>query len=96
MTSGPSAFAQSLNGAAVKALREALGIKGSHFAIQCHMTHGQLSNIEAGRRQASADAARRIADELQREFRQRLTDSRVEVDVWAAINYHPAAQEAAA
>lgn len=85
-----------VNGAALKALREALGIKGSQFATRCFMSHGQLSNIEAGRRQCSEEVARRIAAELGREFAARLTDSRVEVDVWAAITFPIEDQEAAA
>ena len=44
-----------LNGHAAKALREALGIPGGEFAVACGMSHGQLSNIEADRKPASAD-----------------------------------------
>ena len=39
------------HGAAVRAIREALGIKHGEFAIQCDITPGYLTNIEAGRKQ---------------------------------------------
>lgn len=55
---------RNVNGAAVKALREALGHRGGMFATQCEISHAYLSNVEAGRKQPSAAVARRIADEL--------------------------------
>lgn len=55
---------RNVNGASVKAIREALGHKGSKFAIQCQISHAYLCNVEAGRKQPAADVAKRIADEL--------------------------------
>lgn len=51
-------------GPAVRAIREALGIKHGEFAIRCDMSPGYLTNIEAGRKQPSPAAAKRIADQL--------------------------------
>lgn len=54
-------------GAAIKAIRQAKAatqpdkFAGSKFAIACLMSHSQLSNIEAGRRQPSQDVIHRIA-----------------------------------
>lgn len=82
-----------LNGHAVKALRELLGIPGGEFAIACGMSHGQLSNIESGtRKQASPDAARRICAQLEAAMPPP-SHHRVQVDVWGAITY-PTALEA--
>lgn len=81
-----------LNGHAAKALREALGIPGGEFAIACGMSHGQLSNIEADRKQASPDAAHRICAEIERRM-PTPSHPRVRVDVWLAITY-PTALEA--
>ncbi|GAB3776621.1 transcriptional regulator with XRE-family HTH domain [Nocardioides ginsengisegetis] len=75
---------RSLNGAAVKALREALRLPGGEFAIKCGMSHGQLSNIEADRKPASAEAARRICAALTAAF-PAPSHPRVQVDVWKAI-----------
>lgn len=55
---------RNVNGAAVKAIREALGHRGGMFATQCSISHAYLSNVEAGRKQPSSAVARRIADEL--------------------------------
>lgn len=55
---------RNVNGPSVKALREALGHRGSDFAIKCDISHGYLCNVEAGRKQPSAAVARRMADEL--------------------------------
>lgn len=51
-------------GPAVKALREAYGIKQSDLAIRCDITPGFLSNLEAGRKQPSPTKAREIAVQL--------------------------------
>lgn len=51
-------------GPAVRAIREALGIKGSEFAIRIDVSPGYLTNIEVGRKQPSSDVAHRIAGEL--------------------------------
>lgn len=52
------------HGPAVRAIREALGIKHGEFAIRCDMSPGYLTNIESGRKQPSPAAAKRIADQL--------------------------------
>jgi transcriptional regulator with XRE-family HTH domain len=52
-------------GPAVKAIREARGVKGSHFATACLMSHAHLCNIEAGRKPKTPIATiQRIADQL--------------------------------
>lgn len=51
-------------GPAIKAIRTAKGIAGGKFAVDCLMSHAHLSNIEAGRRPATADALERIARAL--------------------------------
>lgn len=51
-------------GPAVRALREAYGIKQSDLAVRCDITPGFLSNLESGRKQPSANKAREIADQL--------------------------------
>lgn len=77
---------RTLNGAAVKAIREALGLAGGTFAIQCGMSHSQLSNIEAGRKTATEAAARRISERLAAAFPVP-AHPRVRIDVWQAITY---------
>lgn len=52
------------HGPAVRAIREALGIKHGELAIRCDMSPGYLTNIESGRKQPSPSAAKRIADQL--------------------------------
>lgn len=52
------------NGPAVRALREALGIKHGKFAVDCLISPGYLSNVEAGRKQPSPEVARRLATRL--------------------------------
>lgn len=51
-------------GPAVRAIREALGVKHGEFAIRCHITPGYLTNIESGRKQPSAAVAKTIAEQL--------------------------------
>lgn len=53
-----------VHGPAVRAIREALGIKGSVFCIRAGVSHGYLVNIEKGVKQPSPQVARQIADEL--------------------------------
>lgn len=53
-----------LNGATVRALRDALGIKHGHFARDTQVSTGYLSNIEAGRKQPDPAVARRFAARL--------------------------------
>lgn len=51
-------------GGAVRAIREGLGIKHGVFAIDCDISPGYLTNIEAGRKQPSPAVQRAIADRL--------------------------------
>lgn len=52
------------NGPAIRALRDAVGIKHGKFAVDCLISPGYLTNIETGRKQPSPEVARRIADRL--------------------------------
>lgn len=52
------------NGATVRAMREALGIRHGVFAVDCLISPGYLTNIEAGRKQPSPAVARQIAQRL--------------------------------
>ena len=52
------------NGATVRAMREALGIRHGVFAVDCLISPGYLTNIEAGRKQPSPVVARRLAQRL--------------------------------
>jgi len=52
------------HGAAIRAIREALGIKHGEFAIQVDITPGYLTNIESGRKQPSPEVAVAIAKRL--------------------------------
>ena len=42
-----------LHGQAMREIREALGIPAGKFAVECGISPGYLSNIEAGRKQPS-------------------------------------------
>ena len=53
-----------INGPAVRAMRELLGVKHGIFAIECDITPGYLSNVEAGRKQPSAAVQVAIAKRL--------------------------------
>ncbi|MER7070941.1 helix-turn-helix transcriptional regulator [Terrabacter sp. NPDC000476] len=53
-----------IHGPAVRAIREALGIKHGEFAIRCNISPGYLTNIEAGRKQPAPDVASEIAKAL--------------------------------
>lgn len=86
---------RTLNGPAAKALREALGLPASTFAIACHMSPGQLSSIETGRKHASHDAAERIVAELARHYPKPSHPKTTPVDLWLALTY-PTPQEAVA
>jgi transcriptional regulator with XRE-family HTH domain len=57
-----------INGAAVKALREAVGIKHGDFAERVGIHKGTLTHIEKGERTASPALQRRIADALKVEL----------------------------
>ena len=52
------------NGAAIKAIREAVGVTQQDFAKRVGVNPSTLSNIESGTYRASPALARRIADEL--------------------------------
>lgn len=52
------------HGAAVRAIREALGVKHGEFAINCDISPAYLTNIESGRKQPSAAVAVAIAQRL--------------------------------
>lgn len=51
-------------GATIKALREAYGWRLGKFAIAIGMTHSHLSNIESGRKSATPEVLRKVADTL--------------------------------
>lgn len=53
-----------VNGASVRALREAVGIKHGLFAVQVGISPGYLTNIEKGLKQPSSSVAREIAERL--------------------------------
>jgi len=55
---------RTVNGAAVRALREAIGISGRDFAARVSISSGYLSQVEAGAKRPSPVLARRIADTL--------------------------------
>lgn len=52
------------NGAAIRAIRQAVGIPVSVFAIRCLISQGYMSNIEIGRKQPTPEVLRRIAEQL--------------------------------
>lgn len=52
------------HGAAIRAIREAVGIPVGVFAIRCLISQGYMSNIEIGRKQPTSEVLRKIADEL--------------------------------
>lgn len=53
-----------VHGPAVKALREAIGVKHGVFAVECLISPGYLTNIEKGKKQPSPAVAARIAERL--------------------------------
>lgn len=50
-----------INGAAVRVIREALGIKQYDLAARAEITKSTLSHVEKGARQVSASTLRKIA-----------------------------------
>ena len=52
------------HGPAVRAIREALGLRHGEFAVQCEITPGYLTNIEKGVKQPSPAVAAAIAKRL--------------------------------
>lgn len=52
------------HGPAIRAIREALGIKHGVFAISCLISPGFLSNIEKGLKQPSPAVANAMAERL--------------------------------
>ena len=59
-----TATTRKVNGAAIKALRDAVGIKQGVLATRCRISQAHLNNIEAGRRQPAHDVTARIARQL--------------------------------
>lgn len=55
---------RAINGAAVRELREALGITQRDLAARAKLTQGGLSNIETGKSGAYPRTARNLADAL--------------------------------
>lgn len=78
---------RTLNGWAVKALREALGVPATSLASDCLMSPGQLSSIETCRKPASTDAARRIVSSLERAYPTASHHRSRPVDLWLALTY---------
>lgn len=50
-----------VHGPAVRAIREALGIRHGVFAVNCDITPGYLTNIEKGHKQPSPAVAKALA-----------------------------------
>lgn len=48
----------------VRALREAIGVQQSQFAIRCGVSQAYLNNIEAGRREPRPNVTAEIARQL--------------------------------
>ena len=59
------------------------------------MSPGQLSSIETGRKNASADAARRIVTNLERHYPKPSHPKTSPVDLWLALTYPTPLQETA-
>jgi len=53
-----------VHGPAVRAIREALGLKHGVFAVNCDISPGYLTNIEKGHKQPSPAVAVAIANGL--------------------------------
>lgn len=53
-----------VNGASVRAIREAVGIKHGNFAAAVGISPGYLTNVEKSVKQPSVAVARAIADRL--------------------------------
>jgi transcriptional regulator with XRE-family HTH domain len=52
------------HGPAIRAIREALGIKHGVFAIDCNISPGYLTHVEKGAKQPSEEVVTRIARRL--------------------------------
>lgn len=52
------------HGAAIRAIREAVGIPVGEFAVRCLISQGYMSNVELSAKQPSPEVLRKIADEL--------------------------------
>lgn len=52
------------HGPAIRAIREALGIKHGRFAVDCRISPGYLTNIEKGVKQPSPAVTAAIAQRL--------------------------------
>lgn len=52
------------HGPAIRAIREALGIRHGVFAVDCEISPGYLTNIEKGAKQPSPAVIARIAKRL--------------------------------
>lgn len=52
------------HGPAIRAIREALGIKHGVFAVDCHISPGYLTNIEKGKKQPSPAVVVAMASRL--------------------------------
>lgn len=66
VSGGSYCFNMSLrtNGAAIRALRQAYGWKVVKFAQAIGVSRSYMSNLEAGRRQASPEVLRKISETL--------------------------------
>lgn len=53
-----------INGSTLRLIRELKGIPHGKFAIQCQVSPGYLTNIEAGRKQPRPEIMHTIAKEL--------------------------------
>lgn len=60
----PSTPHRKINGASVRVIREALGIRHRDLVTRVGFTAGTLTHIERGARQVSAETQRKIADAL--------------------------------
>lgn len=56
--------ARKAHGRAIRAIREALGISVSDFAIRCLVSQGYMTNIEIAGRNPAPDVLRKIAEQL--------------------------------
>lgn len=52
------------HGPAIRAIREALGIKHGVFAVDCNISPGYLTHVEKGKKQPSEELVSRMADRL--------------------------------
>lgn len=52
------------HGAAIRAIREAIGVSGSALAPRCGVSQGYMSQIETGAKQPTVEVMARIAEQL--------------------------------